>query len=70
MKKVVYIMMISLIFSACSTTKEAGVSRAEKRQSMKIAEQAAVKKAVESRRYIIRMQRAEGLWILFQKIIL
>jgi hypothetical protein len=57
MKKFVFILMIYLVISSCSTTKETGISRAEKRQSIKIAEQASVKKAVESRRYIIRMDR-------------
>lgn len=57
MKKVVFIIVICLLISGCSTTKEARISRAEKRQSIKIADQAAVKKAVESRRYIIRMER-------------
>lgn len=49
--------MISLLIPACSTTKEAGVTRAEKRELRKIAEREAVKKAVESRRYIIKMDR-------------
>jgi hypothetical protein len=57
MKKIVYLVILSLIFSACSTTKEAGISRAEKRTLKKIAEKAAIKKAVESRKYIIKMSR-------------
>jgi hypothetical protein len=57
MKKVVFIIVTCILISGCSTTKEARISRAEKRQSIKIAEQSVVKKAVESRRYIIRMER-------------
>ena len=57
MKKIVFIIVISLLISGCSTTKEAHISKVEKRQSTKIAEQAVIKKAVESRRYIIRMER-------------
>ena len=50
-------MMISLLISACSTTREQGISRAERRHQAKLANLVAVKKAVESRRYIIRMDR-------------
>lgn len=57
MKKLVFIGLIPLLITACSTTKEAGISRAEKRQIAKAAELATVKKAVESRRYIIKMDR-------------
>jgi hypothetical protein len=57
MKKIGFILMICLLVSACSTIKETGISRSEKRESQKLAKQVAVKKAVESRRYIIRMER-------------
>jgi hypothetical protein len=57
MKKIEFIIVISLLISGCSTTKETHISRVEKRQSTKIAELAVIKKAVESRRYIIRMER-------------
>lgn len=57
MKKIIYIFLISLLISSCSATKEAGISRAEKRTLRKIAEKAAVKKAIESRMYIIKMLR-------------
>jgi hypothetical protein len=57
MKKLVFIGLISLLISACSTTRDAGISRAEKRLKAKAAELADVKKAVESRRYIIKMDR-------------
>ena len=57
MKRFGFILVLCLLLSSCSAIKEAHTSKAEKRQSIKIAEQASVKKAVESRRYIIRMER-------------
>jgi hypothetical protein len=43
--------------SSCITTKEAKFSGRELRNEKKIAEQAAVKQAVESRRFIIKLDR-------------
>ena len=57
MKKLVFMGLIPFLIAACSTTKEVGISRAERRQNAKAAELATVKKAVESRRYIIKMDR-------------
>lgn len=57
MKKLVFIGLIPFLIAACSTTKEVGISRAERRLNSKAAELATVKKAVESRRYIIKMDR-------------
>lgn len=57
MKKLIFIVLISLLISACTATKEQGTTRAERKQKAKATELAAVKNAVESRRYIIRMNR-------------
>jgi hypothetical protein len=57
MKKIGFTVIICLLISSCSTTKDAGITRSEIRQTKKIAEQAAIKKAVESRRYVIRMEK-------------
>ena len=43
--------------SSCTTTKEAGSSRAEVRKEKKLVDQALVKNAVESKRYIIKFER-------------
>jgi hypothetical protein len=43
--------------SSCSTTKEAKTSRVEVRKEKKLIEQATVKSAVESKRYIIKFDR-------------
>jgi hypothetical protein len=45
------------MISACSSTKETGSTRAETRKAKKQAEIADVKKAVEGRRYIIKVDR-------------
>jgi hypothetical protein len=55
MKKLIIIFISFIIISSCSSTKEANssVTRSEK----KIAEQALVKSAVESKKYIIKLNR-------------
>lgn len=57
MKKIVILLSIVLFISACTTTKELGSTRAETRKTQKLAEQAEVKRAVESRKYIIKVNR-------------
>jgi hypothetical protein len=57
MKKLLYILVIFALFTSCSVSKEAQLTRSELRKDKKIAEQAIVKKAVESRRYIIKLDR-------------
>jgi hypothetical protein len=57
MKKMAYLLMIPFLISACSATKQEGISRADKRHQAKLAEISAVKQAVESMKYIIRMDR-------------
>jgi hypothetical protein len=57
MKKL-FILFISLVvLASCTTTKEAKSSKAELRKEKKFIEQALVKNAVESRRYIIKFDR-------------
>jgi len=57
MKKLVVIFISFIIISSCSTTKEANSSRAEVKKEKMILEQAQVKNAVESKRYIIKFER-------------
>jgi hypothetical protein len=57
MKKLIFFLAILPFLSSCSTSKEVQSSNAETRQDRKIAEQAIVKKAVESKRYIIKLDR-------------
>jgi hypothetical protein len=57
MKKLIFILMTMLVISSCSTTKEAKSSRFEVRKERNIAEQAAVRQAVESKRFIIKLDR-------------
>ena len=57
MKRITIIIMTFLIVSACSTTKEVRLTNSEKKAARKLAEQVVVKKAVESRRYIIKVER-------------
>jgi hypothetical protein len=57
MKKVAVILSVIFLFSACSSTKELSSNRAENKKLKKLAEKAEVKKAVESRRYVIKVNR-------------
>ena len=56
MKKLFVIVISLMIMSSCGTTKEAS-ARAEKRKEKKLADQAQIKLAVESKRYIIKFDR-------------
>jgi hypothetical protein len=57
MKKIAVLLSAVFLFTACSSTKELSSARAENRKSKKLAEQAGIKKAIESRRYIIKVNR-------------
>jgi Domain of unknown function (DUF4251) len=57
MKKLLIIITTLMVMSSCSTTKEAKSTRIELRNEKKLAEQAVIKKAVESRRFIIKFDR-------------
>jgi hypothetical protein len=57
MRKLSIIIMSLVVMSSCSTTKEAKTSRAEIRNEKKLVEQSMVKNAVETRRYIIKLDR-------------
>jgi hypothetical protein len=57
MKKVFYILLALVFVSSCSTTREAKSSRTELRREKKLAEAEIVKKAIESKRFIVRFDR-------------
>ena len=57
MKKLLVIIITVMILASCSATKDANTSRAELRKEKKINEQTLVKSAVESKRYIIKLNR-------------
>lgn len=57
MKKLIYILIAVAVISSCTASKESGTARKEQKMADKIAEQQMVKKAVESRRYIIKMNK-------------
>jgi hypothetical protein len=57
MKKLLFIITTLIAMSSCATNKEARSSRIELRKENKLAEQAVVKDAVESRRFIIKLDR-------------
>ena len=46
-----------MVLSSCTTTKEARSTRAEQRKEKKLTDQAQIKIAVESQRYIIKFDR-------------
>lgn len=57
MKKLFIIITALMVMSSCATTKESKLSRVELRNEKKIAKQTEVKNAVESRRFIIKLDR-------------
>jgi hypothetical protein len=57
MKKLFFIFIAIMLFSSCSTTKEAKSSRIEARKEKNLAEQEVVRQAVESKRFIIKLDR-------------
>ncbi len=57
MKKLFSFLTMMLVISSCSTTKEVKSSRIESRNDKKLAKQEIVKDAVESRRFIVKLDR-------------
>lgn len=57
MRNLAFFLSAILLFSACSSSKEVSSARTENKKSKKLAEIAVVRKAVESRRYIIKVDR-------------
>jgi hypothetical protein len=57
MKKIAFLFIIGFIFSGCSSTQELTGTRAESRKLEKLANQADIKNAIESRKYIITANR-------------
>ena len=57
MKKLSAIIITLLVISSCSATKEARTSKNDLRDEKVLAEQAVIKQAVESRRFIIKLDR-------------
>lgn len=57
MKKLSVIIAILMVISSCATTNEAKLSRIELRKEKKLAQQEDVKKAVESKRFVVKLDR-------------
>jgi hypothetical protein len=57
MKRVLLFFLSVIVISSCSATKESKSSRVELRKEKKLYEEAVVKSAVESRRFIIKFDR-------------
>ena len=57
MKKLFIVIISLILLSSCSTTKEVKSARAELRKEKNLIEQGQVKTAVETRRYIIKLNR-------------
>jgi len=57
MKKLFIIISAFMVISSCVTTKEAKLSKAELRNTKKLAKQEQIKNAVESKKFIIKLDR-------------
>jgi hypothetical protein len=57
MKKLFILICSAIVLWSCTTTREAKSSRIEFRKEKNLAEQALVKNAVETRRYIIKLEK-------------
>jgi hypothetical protein len=57
MKKLFIILVFPIVLSSCMTSKDATSSRAELRKEKKLTTQLLVKTAVDSRKYIIKLDR-------------
>lgn len=57
MKKLIYVVIAAAFIYSCTASKETGSSRKEQKLADKLAEQQMVKKAVEARRFIIKMNK-------------
>jgi hypothetical protein len=57
MKKLFLVITTMVIISSCSSTKEAKSSKIESQNDKKLAKQELVKNAIESRRFIVKLNR-------------
>ena len=57
MNKILFSLAAALLITSCTSTKEVAMTRKEARNERKLAKLAEVKKAVEARRYIIKVSR-------------
>jgi hypothetical protein len=57
MKKYICFIFMAVIFISCSSSKEAAMTGNESKKSRKLANEEMIKKAVESRRYVIKFNR-------------
>jgi hypothetical protein len=57
MKKLLFIITAIMVLSSCATTKETKLSRKENRSEKKAVAQEEVKKAVEAKRFIVKLDR-------------
>jgi hypothetical protein len=57
MKKLTFFIAIAVVIASCASSKETTATKNETRQSKKLAAEELIKKAVESRRYIIKIDR-------------
>ena len=65
MKRLLYILAVLVLLSGCAVSKDSRTARLEQKDIEKRAEMAMVKKSVESRQYIVRMDKIftpGGIW--------
>ena len=57
MNKILYLLAGLILLSGCAVTNESGTARLESRKMKKMADMAMIRKAVESRQYIIKLDK-------------
>jgi hypothetical protein len=57
MKKILFLLAMAVVVSSCSTSKEASADKGNVKKEKKLARQTEIKQAVESRRFIVKVNR-------------
>jgi hypothetical protein len=57
MKNILFLLAIAVLVSSCTASKDTTASKPDTKKEKKLAEQAVIKQAVESRRYIVKVNR-------------
>jgi hypothetical protein len=62
MRNVLFILAVAVMISSCTASKDVTSDRQKAKMEKKLAQQNAIKQAVESRQYIIKAERLNTIW--------